>query len=93
MVVAQHALATSTADKDKNRRISFLDDAGELAPGQLYSTESGRYFPAPNQLTKQTLPRRQNSHHNRSPSHPLSITQTNTKLVSPLEEKPISPSL
>lgn len=43
MVVAQHQLAASGDDKTgDNRRISFFEEAGELAPGQLYSTESGR---------------------------------------------------
>src|SRR2546423_3660393 len=43
MVVAQHQLQAQKKDSDKNRRISFFEDSGELAPGQLYSTESGRY--------------------------------------------------
>ena len=42
MVVAQHQLATS-APENNHRRISFFEDGGDLAPGQLYSTESGRY--------------------------------------------------
>ena len=44
MAVAQHALSSSIhEERDKNRRVSFMEDSGELAPGQLYSTESGRY--------------------------------------------------
>jgi hypothetical protein len=37
-------LATQEDDKDSNRRISFFEQSEDLAPGQLYSTESGRYF-------------------------------------------------
>lgn len=42
MVVAQHQLATSAPDHNNHRRISFFEEGGDLAPGQLYSTESGR---------------------------------------------------
>lgn len=31
-------------DKDRNRRVSLFEESGDLAPGQLYSTESGRYL-------------------------------------------------
>jgi hypothetical protein len=41
--VAQHALSASLNDKVINRRVSFLEEGGDLAPGQLYSTESGRF--------------------------------------------------
>jgi hypothetical protein len=43
MVVARHPLSASiNNEKDTNKRTSFFDDGGDLAPGQLYSTESGR---------------------------------------------------
>jgi len=42
--VAQHSLASGLQDEwDRNRRSPSIEDAGDLAPGQLYSTESGRY--------------------------------------------------
>jgi hypothetical protein len=39
-MVAQQLAANG---KDSNGRASFLEEGSELAPGQLYSTESGRY--------------------------------------------------
>lgn len=44
MVVEHSQSGGSIGFKNMNRRVSFFEESGDLAPGQLYSTESGRYF-------------------------------------------------
>ena len=45
MATVEHDSLTSDLhdESDRNRRSCNLEEAGDLAPGQLYSTESGRY--------------------------------------------------
>jgi hypothetical protein len=43
MVEALQPLGTPGNGKQRNRRVSFFEESSDFAPGQLYSTESGRY--------------------------------------------------